>query len=1080
MSNFICRASLSKLSLFRFLVLPSVLTFVLGAGFTSSALGGEPPKSNQQQKVESLEELRLAFSKGLIPDPKSPDQLKAFSVYLRIGFGDPRTDLGDGNLVEQIADELIQNPNLIEDTPQFRNYTLTTQDRNYPVTPELSNFLDPQMKSARAKLGELFQVRDNQVYWSKVLGFQGQKSEQLAFISQHIPEDVQGKLSDKNFSAVERARILYPVLKSARAKLKKNGADAGPITQAMIDLLHSTGLADASIAEGLKSQDGMRRIEAYRDARIARDNLTQRLEGKHFDELINETRSEFKIKAPSGVTSADIPTELNRIEADVVKRSTLSETKTTRTLRHLSLFESPFRSCLGGTDCSTRTYPTKALDPNYHYFTITNDQGESTGHITVVLGDGKVDGKSVKVAFVDKVQNVDHQTLLIMTEGVRRTVAEKGYRLVVPEDVGNHDGISNEESTRRFMAKKVQRDKGRKVKDFKPHGHDYFFPNRYSRADDKLPSREVLALQRSDETKLTPGNVDNPWRTQDENLNLDAIVKNSWNLKDSSKIDDQLKYLKAQESLRSAGLQVDPDLNKTLSRWITDQAHHQQVRKAAAIFEWQVNRKPLNQVLEQLPKEIRDQLVDQIQQTNRLKDSLLQEANSLPDYASRIIDKFLRDKDPEVSRNAASALKSYQGPDAPELFNLALSNKDPEVRSNAASALEVYRGPSARELFKLALSDSDSRVRKSVASVLAAYQGSDAQALFKLALSDMNPWVRINAASALGGYQGPGAQELFKLALSDKDAQVRSNAASALETYQGPGAQELFKLALSDRDPRVRESAASALGGYRGPDAPELFKNAFSDMDIQVRNYAASALGGYRGPDAPEVFNLALSDENPRVRESAALALGRYRGPEAPALFKRVFSDKDPDLRNYAASALRFYQGPDASALFKLALSVMDTQVRISVASALGGYRGPGAQELFELALSDSESRVRSNAASALVFYQGSDAHTLFRLALSDKDTQVRSSAASALKSYQGPDAPALFKLALSDEIQRVRDIATSTLKAYQGSDAPDLFKSLLSDTDPRVSQAARAALNQSVVRGDQTIEDFLNCSASL
>ncbi len=168
MRKFICRTALAKLSLSRFLVLPSVLTFVLGAGFTSSALGGEPPKSNQHQKVESLEDLRLAFSKGLIPDPNSPAQLKAFSVYLRIGFGDPRTDLGYGNLVEQIADELIQNPNLIKDTPQFRNYTLTTQDRNYPVTPELSIFSILKLRARRRSLGSFSKL--------EITRFTGQRS----------------------------------------------------------------------------------------------------------------------------------------------------------------------------------------------------------------------------------------------------------------------------------------------------------------------------------------------------------------------------------------------------------------------------------------------------------------------------------------------------------------------------------------------------------------------------------------------------------------------------------------------------------------------------------------------------------------------------------------------------------------------------------------------------------------------------------------------------------------------------------------------------------------------------------------
>ena len=1024
MRNFTCRTAIANPSLSRFLLLPPVFTFVLGAGFTSLALGGEPPKSNQQQEFESLEDLRHAFSQGLIPDPKSPDQLRAFSVYLRIGFGDPRTDLrldrgfGDESLVEIIAGELIQNPKLIKDTPQFRNYTLTTQDRIYPVTPELSNFLDPQIKSAKAKLGELFQISNNQVYWSKLLGFQGQKSEQLAFISQHIPGDTQAKLKDKNLPAVERAEILYRVLKSERAKLKKSGGDAGPITQAMVDLLHSAGLADPSIAEGLKSQDGMRRIEAYRDARIARDNLTQKLEGKHFDELIDETRTEFKVKAPSGVSSEDIPTELNNLEADVVKKSTLSETKTTRTIRHLSLFESPFRSCLGGTDCSSRTYPKKALDPNYHYFTITNDQGESTGHITVVLGDGKVDGKSVKLAFVDKVQNVDHQTLLKMMEGVRQIVSEKGYRLVVPDDVGELNGISNEESTGRFIDEKVRREKRRQVTDFKPHGHAYSFPNRYSRADDKLPSREVLALQISDETKLTPGKVDNPWRTQDENLNLDAIVKNSWKLKESPKIDDQLKYLKAQESLLSAGLQVDPDLNKTLSRWITDQGHNQKVRKAAAIFEWEVNRKPLNQVLEQLPKEIRDQLVDQILQTNRLKGSLLQEVNSLPDYAPGIVNKLLRDNE------------EY-------------------VRMSAAESLEGYRGPDAQELFRLALNDEDGDVRKSAASALRGFQGSDATKLFKVAFSHWDPAVRDDAASALSGYRGPYEKELIELALSSSELHVRILGAEAIKGYQGPDAQALFKLVFSHWDPQVRESAAAALKGYQGSDAAALFKRVFSDKDPQVRESAASALEGYQGPDALAIFKIALRDGEKQVRDTAVEALKGLQGSDAPKVFQSLLSDANSWVRKNAVAALEGYKGPDAAAFFKFALS-------------------------------DAESEVRERAASALKGYQGSDAQALFKLALSDRDRQVKQNAVAALKGYQGSDAPMLFQSLLSDTESRVRATAASALESYRGPDASKLFKFLLSDPDPRVSQAAREALSRSSVLGEQTIEEFLKCSENL
>ena len=140
------------------------------------------------------------------------------------------------------------------------------------------------------------------------------------------------------------------------------------------------------------------------------------------------------------------------------------------TVRQLSMIEAPFRGCLGD-DCSSEKYLRKALDPNYIYFTLTNKFNFSKGHVTIILGEAEVDGKEIKVAVVYKIQNIDHLLLPIMMEVLRRSVKEKGYRLAMPEDVGDYNGVSNEEDTRLFIKKNINISESELFKGFLPHQH---------------------------------------------------------------------------------------------------------------------------------------------------------------------------------------------------------------------------------------------------------------------------------------------------------------------------------------------------------------------------------------------------------------------------------------------------------------------------------------------------------------------------------------------------------------------------------------------------------------------------------
>ncbi len=774
-----------------------VLTLTLGFWPGSPAWGGPPLGAQQKSAFKTLEDLRQAFSHGLIPDPDSEEQLKAFGVYLKTGFGDPKADL-PSDLVQTIAEELKKHPQLIKETPQFRNYTLTTRDRIYPVTQELSAFLDPQVKSAKESLGKLFQVEANERDWKKIFGFQAGKETWSGFLEERLPTASREKLKDKSLSAEEKAQILYPLLKRERERLKSSGKSTRPITQAMIDLIHSVGFADPAIAEDLKSKDGMKRLEAYGKALEARNEMSKSLElEKPFTDLLQEIGKSDQVSLPTGVTNPKrgISVKMNALTAEVKKQSTLSDATTTRTIRHLSLFESPFRSCLGGSDCSSQTYPAKALDPNYHYFTLTNDQGESTGQITVVLGEGKVAGKPVKVAFVDKIQNVDHQILPTLMEGVRQSVLQEGYSLAIPDDFGNHNGISNAEATRLFVEKGIQRDQRQPVTEFKPHGHRYDFENAYSRADDGLPSQVVSTFKLPEGTALVRGQVDQPWQALGGSLDLEGLGKESWKLKKSPDIQERVKYLQAQGYIRGLQLQVDPELDETLRLWLRDEQQDSKVRKAALFFEWEVNRKPLHEVFASVPEKLQNELVDQIVQTPRLRLRFLQEFRKFPErkkYGNadvfQVIEKFLKDLDLEVRAGAADALANRDGPKALALLGVALSDAEDFVRSAAAEALANHKGPEALRLIEKALSDQVSSVREVAAWALAKQKGPGALQLLERALNDRVDDVRFAAAGALAELDGPEALRLLKdVALKDPSEYVRAAARDSLAAHRQRG-----------------------------------------------------------------------------------------------------------------------------------------------------------------------------------------------------------------------------------------------------------------------------------------------------
>lgn len=644
--------------------------------FTHFSLSWIRHQDSSQQKIETLDELLYAFAHGFLPDLSNASHRDAFEIYRHLRFGDPDTNLKKDSL-DEVAEILTKHPEL-EKEP-FRNFKFVVDERNYPVTEALASFLDSQVTAAAQVRSNLFRIEANTGFWKKVLQYTDVEfKEQLArdatdeqkktfreksklfkkeliekwqsFLDSKLPPSLRSELLNSTDSPTKGALALYNILHSERERMIEAGYEIRPISQAMIDLVHTIGYFNSVTALALKSQNGMERIEGYRKILNERDLFAMELGyADHFDQLMNEIGVPAGVIVPSGVpSSVSIAETLNELEEGVIAGSerinSQSEETESRTIRHLSLIESPFRSCIGGSDCSSRTYLSLALDPNYHYFTISDKTGHSSGQITVVLGEGErgghdqreVDHKKLRVAFLDKVQNVPNSDLAVMIEGVRRSFEEKGYTLIIPDDVGTHNGLSNEESTRRFVKEKIQTNEDEPIINFSPFSHSYEFPNQYSRADQKLASHVVARLNLSKERDLSPDELTLPWKLRkvgegkSEDLDLRRLAQASIRLKNSRSLEDRLKYIPAMKVIRDAGLKIDSNFESTLVRWMDDPHESFQLRKQALIFQWKENLKPLSRLLMYFSRNEQIQIIQNLIDTPRYERKIQTSITNLP------------------------------------------------------------------------------------------------------------------------------------------------------------------------------------------------------------------------------------------------------------------------------------------------------------------------------------------------------------------------------------------------------------------------------------------------------------------
>jgi formylglycine-generating enzyme required for sulfatase activity len=564
--------------------------------------------SLQTRKSESIQDLK-SFSKAMTEGMLlNPGQADLFEVYRKSFFGDPKTSV-DNKTLQSVTDILEKHPEL--EKPHFREYEIYQVEKIYEAPESLKNYLNSQFKTAGQIRSNLFQIEANLGFWKKVLDFhedsipEGITKEQQKkylilsklkfekYLNRMISKTNRDLLSDlksENEDYQKKAKSLYATLKYIQEWMEKKGRNTQIIRQAMVDLVNTVGYGNQATQVLLKSKNALDNLEGLKKILDERDSIAMDL---GYDGHFQELQRSLKIQFPTGYSKNESPfINIQKLEQEVLVGNHTSKATEIIRVRSLSIQEAPFRSCLGGSDCSTRTYFDKALDPNFNYFTLTDSENHSNGHITIVLGTAQntLTGKNENVAFIDKLQNISNQQIPLFLKAVALSLEDRGYKLGIPESVGNHNGLSNMDTTRHFVNQEILPHLRVVWNKFVPHKNKYAFRNQYSRAYDSLNIKildeqlwKSLPILRDAQIKsgkqyarsLAPSD-----------LNKNELISGILKLKKSSDSQVLLKYISSYsviEELEKLNLYSLKDFLKDLIQFVDNKSLDFNVRKQALL-----------------------------------------------------------------------------------------------------------------------------------------------------------------------------------------------------------------------------------------------------------------------------------------------------------------------------------------------------------------------------------------------------------------------------------------------------------------------------------------------------------------
>ena len=505
------------------------------------------PKALAPSRLEDFTELNKFASSMTEGLRLRRNQADLFNLYKQMYFSNPNQTVRKS--FQTVMRILSTHPELSK-LPVREQY-IVFAEKLHDIPQSLIDFIKRFRNSASRVRNNLFRIYENLGFWRQVLSFPKpaidpslskeeqkavRKEEQdrfLEYLRQFIDAKVLEFIRDPTKNSKKKTVFMYKTLNKIREAMLADGKDIKYISQAMVDLIHTSGFGNSFYSDRLKSENPKERMEAIHRILDERDTVAMDL---GFEDHFPELRQSLNVTHPTGSTKKEnLSKVLREIEKDIERMPyTITKTSSVR-VRPLSLQESSFRACLASSDCSSNTSFEKALDPSFLYFTMTDSNHKSSGHITIVLGTAE----NVKIGFVDKIQGVSNDMIFPMLESIRLSLHEQGYKLGLSEI--DFYGISNTGVTSYYVQSEILPKLKVSYTRFKPHENGYAFSKGYSRAYSE-PDLLEFQLPEDIDVLIEPGEIK---QVQDaaKDLSVKTLFKEVLSPQNSEKEEDQIKFI---------------------------------------------------------------------------------------------------------------------------------------------------------------------------------------------------------------------------------------------------------------------------------------------------------------------------------------------------------------------------------------------------------------------------------------------------------------------------------------------------------------------------------------------------------
>jgi HEAT repeat protein len=236
--------------------------------------------------------------------------------------------------------------------------------------------------------------------------------------------------------------------------------------------------------------------------------------------------------------------------------------------------------------------------------------------------------------------------------------------------------------------------------------------------------------------------------------------------------------------------------------------------------------------------------------------------------------------------------------------------KDPLIRAATARSFEVMAGDDVRaDVIKLA-ADKDIEVRRAAAHALRSFPAAETNALLLQFVKDSDPVILAHAAESIGILMVKDGRDTVIDLMSHTDVRVRRAATATIVKLGSEIAKRALLRLLSERlfdsDGKVRLYAIKGLHLVKDEKTVTVLGALIQDPMVDVRLATLEAMANTGHASAVDGISGALEDDNKVIRKAAIEALAGLKRKEAiPVLQGYLTKETDKSLVDQTKKVIR-------------------------------------------------------------------------------------------------------------------------------------------------------------------------------